>query len=195
MIGGGEHPGTGGGCGHSLKRDHASVSPMRWPRNIPWTTLPSGLAKHHWRGGLGPRTHSDSIARRRGDSVSWHQVSGRCLARQLPKNGASRKPGVVHPWSSRTNYEEPGGSWEMRSASQRVDVVLPAPPAGGIRERLDWHVGVSDCQPFSNPFGPDLSPFAQEIRGFLRFLVRLDRLRRPRSPFVRGLISTCSERC
>ena len=91
----GGHPGTGCGCGHSLKRDHASVSPMRWPRNIPWTTLPSGLAKHHWRVGLGPRTHGDSIARRRGDSVSWHQVSGRCLVRQLPNNGASRKPGAV----------------------------------------------------------------------------------------------------
>ena len=88
MIGGGEHPGTECGCGHSLKRDHASVSPMRWPRNIPWTTLPSGLAKHHWRVGLGPRTH--------GDSVSWHQVSGRCLVRQLSRNRPSDKPGTIH---------------------------------------------------------------------------------------------------
>ena len=82
--------GQGGDCGHSLERDHASVSPMRWPRHIPWTTLPSGLARHQWKIGHSPRMRGDSTARSRADLVSSYPVSG------------------IHPYDGSQEMEPPG---------------------------------------------------------------------------------------
>ena len=66
------------------------MSPMRWPRHIPWTTLPSGLARHQWRIGHSPRMRGDSTARRRADPVSSYPVSG------------------IHPYDGSQEMEPPG---------------------------------------------------------------------------------------
>ena len=61
---------------------------MRLPRNIPWTTLPSGLARHHWKVGLSPR-------------MPWrlYRTSPRRLRFLAPGVGASSRAAAPKKWS------------------------------------------------------------------------------------------------
>ena len=90
---------------------------MRLPRNIPWTTLPSGLARHHWKVGLSPR-------------MPWrlYRTSPRRLRFLAPGVGASSRAAAPKKWSL---SETRGGSLQHELEDRNQSA------AGSLAEGLD----------------------------------------------------------
>ena len=81
-----------------VQREAATVvSPTRWPRHIPWTTLPNGLARHQWKG----RPQSpDAVATlpqlaATASRFLRFRVSGAAPVRRLSRNKPSEKAGTI----------------------------------------------------------------------------------------------------